>query len=351
MRATVVALTSLVGIFLLEHMHRELPDLLNCGACIWQLIMLYVNLIPGFLTVCLPVSIFISCMFGVGKLCANGEITAMRISGMSIFGITKYLWLCGIGVSGILFLLNGSVIPACDDRAQKIMTAIKLKNCSVAQNNLRFNNLNYDNRVAGRLWLIGSLDADSKQIANVVIHFYGSSGEDTHRICADSGYYSEGHWKLYNIRNTSFYAKNKKPITQFLPENDFHDINESPELFILAQRPVRNLSISMVKKILNHLQPNDFLYTTYATRYYTIIAGCWSPLIVLICAIPFSICRRKTALSANASKAIFQIFLFYVSANMCQALGISGCIPAQLAAWLPNGLFALVGGVFLWKVR
>jgi lipopolysaccharide export system permease protein len=347
-----VALLVLLGIFFLEHMHRTLPELLHCGASASQILALYGHVFPGFLPACIPISLFIAVLFGLGKLHANGEIVAMRTAGASLLYVTSWLWPCGIFFSALLFLLNGTVIPFCDERTQEITAAVKANQSTpIAGNSLRLNNLSYDNRQKSRLWLIGHLHPNCRGAEQVVVHFYGADGCDTGRLCAESGEYVDGHWRLRGVRETIFATKSEKSQVHFHEEKDCIDLDESPRLLLLSQRRTQNLSLAMVRKLLYCVPKEDIAYNSYATRYHTLIAGCWSPLIVIICAIPFAVCGMRTGPAINISRAILLLFLFHVVTHACHAFGSCGRMPPITAAWLPNGLLGTIGAFCLWRVR
>ena len=71
-----------------------------------------------------------------------------------------------------------------------------------------------------------------------------------------------------------------------------------------------------------------------------------SPLMVLL-AIPFAL-KRQMSGSVSLSFGIAMVigFGYWVLAAFCVSLGHSGAIPPWLSAWVPNGIFALIGLFF-----
>src|SRR4029077_17572040 len=71
-----------------------------------------------------------------------------------------------------------------------------------------------------------------------------------------------------------------------------------------------------------------------------------SPLMVLL-AIPFALKRQMSgSVSLMSGVAMVIGFGYWVLSAFCVSLGHSGAIPPWLSAWVPNGIFALIGLFF-----
>jgi lipopolysaccharide export system permease protein len=354
LRSLLWTLSLVLGVLVLEHMYRVLPDLLHGDAGFPQLVNYHLLLLPGFLPVALPISVLIATLFGVGKLHANGEIIAMRIGGASTSLITLYLWLSGLGFSLLLLLLNASLIPAAEGKLREISPALMAsgkpgKKAATGGGHLR--NVTCDNRGAGRLWLIGDLDFIGGRAERVSVHFYDESGAVVNYLSAERGAHADGHWRLYGVteRGASFGEDGTSPLP--VAEVEFPALTESPEWMHLNQRRVRDLSLLKLKMVLDSTPETAGTHAAYATRYHSLFAGCWSSLVVLFCAIPFAIFGVHTSSMAGLAKAMGLLFTFHVGANICQMLGSNGHVSPILAAWLPNLLLFVIGLLLLRRVR
>ena len=68
-----------------------------------------------------------------------------------------------------------------------------------------------------------------------------------------------------------------------------------------------------------------------------------SPLMILI-AIPFALRKHAgSGLALSFGVAVLIGFGYWVLSAFCFSLGHSGALPAAIAAWLPNSIFALIG--------
>jgi len=78
------------------------------------------------------------------------------------------------------------------------------------------------------------------------------------------------------------------------------------------------------------------------------IAFPFASLIMVLFGAPLAASLRRTGRGATFGLCLLLSFIFYGAIKGCQALGWNGLLPPALAAWLPNLLFAGVGGtIFL----
>ncbi|MDR3316468.1 MAG: LptF/LptG family permease [Puniceicoccales bacterium] len=351
LRSMAVALLTILGVFFLEHVHRELPDLLRCGAGIGRLLGIYGFLLPGLLPIALPIALLLSVLFTLGKLHGSGEIVAMRISGASIFSFTRHLWSGGLLLSFLLFFLSGTAIPWAEERLRNAVFSVKSGHLLPGKRSAGPRNVAYDNRMDGRLWHIGALDPIRKEARQMNIYTYDSEGNGLSRIGAETGHYVDGHWRLFGGGEVDLVPMDSGAPAEVFVEKDFFDFWEPCELLCLSQRRTRDLSLAMVRKILACLPETDVLLTGYKIRYHLLFAGCWSPIVILFCAIPFSISGVGKGPAVGISRAIILIFSFYVLSNLCQILGAGGRLSPIFAAWTPNAVLLAIGGRLLWKAR
>jgi lipopolysaccharide export LptBFGC system permease protein LptF len=108
----------IVGILILQNMYDSLPDLLDMGADVGEVVFYYVLALPAYLPAILPIAFLVSLLFSLGTLHRNNEIIAMRASGAGLLRISRSLWVAGLALSGLLFYLTASLVPQSVERAR-----------------------------------------------------------------------------------------------------------------------------------------------------------------------------------------------------------------------------------------
>lgn len=119
-------------------------------------------------------------------------------------------------------------------------------------------------------------------------------------------------------------------------------------LKLLAKRPVLPIRTMLdYRRLHPDLQPP--LKTYLSTQLHSRVAYPWTCLVVVMIALPCGSAtgRRNTFWGVASSVLIF--FSFLILAKISMALGVKGLLPAWIAAWTPNLVFAGFG--ILWTLK
>ena len=73
-------------------------------------------------------------------------------------------------------------------------------------------------------------------------------------------------------------------------------------------------------------------------------------LVMAVLAIPFAASGRRGGASAEVAVAVGIAVVYWVTAGLFEAMGNANQLPAILAAWAPDLIFAFVGGYLLLRV-
>lgn len=351
-----LTLLVMYGLLLLSDMQNNLQDLLGYDATTEEILTYYAVLLPGFLPVVLPLSFMISLLFSLSQLHRNHEITALRAAGLSLFRITRSLWLAGFLLSLLLFQFNATVIPAAVEESRRLWNDLAfskaLEDEIPAEEVGLLYNLTFFNRKDGRLWFLNRFNEYNYRAYGITVSVIRpADGRELQRIVANEGYYDDlrGHWIFTQGRETRFDEETGDPVRSLPFERRVLDrFGEDPELMkYLEQRP-RDLSLLELQTVVEYLRPaGDPRLAAYAVTFYDRLFNPVSCLIILGLAIPFSVAGVRTNPFVNVSKAMGLFVLYYVLVNLGQLAGTSGFNPLA-AALLPNAAaIVLIGFYFL----
>jgi len=73
-------------------------------------------------------------------------------------------------------------------------------------------------------------------------------------------------------------------------------------------------------------------------------------LVMAVLAIPFATRGRRGGALAGVATALGIAIVYWVTAGLFEAMGNANQMPALLAAWVPDLIFALAGGYLLLRV-
>jgi len=140
------------------------------------------------------------------------------------------------------------------------------------------------------------------------------------------------------------------------------DLTETPRIIkseikistIDSLRSLRRTQLSSLE-ILDYLRLHPKLerkkLDSLQTMLHSRLAAPWICFVVVLIAVPFGALPGRRNVFVGVASSIFICCLFFLTKELSLALGSGGYVPAWLAAWAPNILFASTGIVLLQRVR
>jgi lipopolysaccharide export system permease protein len=337
------------GLLLLGDIQDKLQDLLVMEVNRSDIISYHLLLLPTLIPVAVPISFMISLLFHLGQLHRNQEITAMRAAGLSLFRITRSLWLVGALLVTLLFQANASLIPWSVEQTRQMwnsFTFAKAIEEAVAEDEVGVQpTLTFYNRRDGRLWFMNRFNEYNFRAYGITVSVMeGDAQREQRRVVANEGYFDDirGQWTFLEGRETWFDPVSGEPYRSLpFEEKVLPEFREDPELMSVMEKAPRDLSRYELERAIQYLRPQDDpRLNSYAVTYYDRLLSPLSCLVILGLAIPFSVRGVRTNPFVGVSKAVGWFIVYFLMVNLGQLAGRSGFNPFW-AACLPN-LAALI---------
>ncbi len=334
-----------VGLLLLERMYDTLPDLLGFGAKYFEIVVYYLILIPGFLPILIPLALLISLLFSLGTLRKNNEITAMRAGGLSLWQITRTLWISSAALSALLFYLSANVIPQTVERSREVWDNFaynrQLETTTSDKVGLIYNLTFYDAKER-HLWYINRFSQYTYMAYGLTVSQMAENGNERERIIANQAYFDDylGYWVMEDGRKITFDPTTNEPTRSVAFDREsFKHLTENPTLMQALEKKPNSLSIKELRTLISRLEADPRL-NSYLVQYQNLLAAPWGCLLVVGIALPFALggTNRNPMVSASQSVGIF--FIYYLAERIFGLLGSREVLNPILAAWLPTLLAA-----------
>ncbi|HKJ90255.1 MAG TPA: LptF/LptG family permease [Oceanipulchritudo sp.] len=350
----VFLLTVLVifGVLLLGDVQDNLEDLLGFGASPGQIAAYYLILLPALMPVALPISFMVSLLFGLGQLHRNQEITAFRAAGLSLFRITRSLWVVGVILVVVLFQLNARLVPWSVETSRELWNDLAFSKALEEETPVEsvglLYNLTFYNRKDGRLWFLNRFNEYNYRAYGVTVSELGTvDGLELRRLVANEAWYDDlsESWTFRWGREILFDETDGQPVRSLpFDRKVLAGFTEDPELMKYLEKRPKDLSLRELEMVLDYLRPaEDPRLARYAVTFYDRMLNPFSFLIILGLAIPFSVTGVRTNPFVGVSKAMGWFLLYFLLVNVGQLAGASG-FPPLWAASIPNLFgFLLVG--------
>ena len=353
-----LVLAATLGLLLLQELYDSFRDLLDDGAAGSDIAVYYAVRMPGYLTVVLPLALLISLLYSLGQLHRNNEFTAMRAAGLSLFSLTRGIWVIGVLCCCLMWVCNSRVVPWSVEESRRIKDGLEFRHQARVDGAERaglVKSVTFDNRTDGRLWFINRYSRFTGRAYGVTVSILDARRREVTRYLAREAEYlpATRNWTFRDGSELDFDVETDEMVrpTQF-SERSFPGFHENPQLMLLIDRNPIDLSFRELRQMIDYLtSEGNPKVTKYAMRYYGLIADTLGCLIVIGIAIPFAVSGVRVSPVVGVSKAIGLFFAYYLLTNLANTIGGRELLTPEAAAWLPNLAMAGVAGWFFIRMR
>ena len=306
------------------------------------------NLSPSLIYLMAPMSVLLAVLITFGLMEKSSELTAMKATGISIYRATlPVLVLSALFATG-LFIFDQAYIPHTNKRQEILRNQIKGK---PPQTYLQ----------ADRKWIFGEsnqiyyyqvFDPDTDRFGGIsVFEFDPATFQMTRRIHADAAHWEPGlkKWVFENGWTRSLRGASILEYRTF-DVATFNELGEDPGYFKKEVRQSSEMDYETLHNYIQDLQQSGFDTVRLKVQLQKKIAFPLITLVMAILAIPFAARGRRGGALAGVAIALGIAIVYWVTAGIFEAMGNANQLPALLAAWAPDFIFALAGGYMLLRV-
>ena len=306
------------------------------------------NFLPSVLYMMTPLSVLIAVLVTFGLMEKANEITAMKATGISLYRIVVPVLAVGLALAVGLFFFEREVLPRANKRQDALWNAMKGK---PPQTYLR----------ADRKWIFGQqssifyyefFDPDRNQFGRLAIfQFDPQTLSITRRIYATRVHWDENlqGWIFAQGWERTFRGPAIERYEKF-DVRTFPDITEPPAYFKKEVKQSSEMNYEELSGYIDDLKQSGFDVVRLRVQLHKKLAYPLITFVMAVLAIPFSLSAGRRGASAGVAMAIGIAVVYWVASSLFENLGNVGALPAALAAWSPDLLFALIGGYFIFRL-
>jgi LPS export ABC transporter permease LptF/LPS export ABC transporter permease LptG len=306
------------------------------------------NVTPYLLYNVAPLVMLLAVLVTFGLMERSNEITAIKATGTSIYRIVTPVISAAAVLAAALFLADQLYLPHTNKRQEALHNQIKGR---PAQTYLR----------PDRKWIFGQnnniyyyqfFDPDRDQFGNIsVFQLDKASFTITRRIHAERAHWADNlnRWEYEQgwerqLKGSAIVNYRPFDVSTFPP------LHETPNYFKKEVKQYTEMNYTELHRYIRDLQQSGFDVVRLRMQLNEKLSYPLITLIVAILAIPFSISTGKRGAIAGLAVGIGVVVFYIVVTRFFEAMGNQSLLPAALAAWAPDLMFALVGGYLILKV-
>ena len=373
----VLVLTSFSMLFVIFTFFELIGDIIRNRTPLVTVGDYLLNLIPYILYNTTPLCVLVAVLITFGALARSSEFTAMKAAGFSLYRIvTPVLVLTGV-IAVALFAFDDFYLPAANRRQEALRSIIKGR---PAQTFLRPDRqwisgqspnqqttamptqlsvlppgspevaeTPHRTTEPSRIFYYQFFDPDRNVFANLtVFEFDPATFTLQRRIFAQSARWDGrvDRWLFENGWTRTFSGETVGTYQPFILTT-FPDIHEQPQYFKKEDRQSQEMNFSELASYIDDLRQSGFDTKRLSVQLNRKFAYPLITLVMAILAIPFALVTGKRSGVAGFAVAILLAVAYLGVSSLFEAMGNVNTLPAALAAWSPDLLFAFAGAWFL----
>lgn len=341
LRIFAISLVCTASLYLVVDFFDRISAFVDSGASMGTILRYFLYKAPASISRVIGFATLFSALFCLGMLTRTQEITAMRSNGIRVQRIALPLLILSSFVCVFTFIWNEALVPAFAHQAETIFkTEVKNK-----QQKSLFGTADIWIRGEGSFINIDNFDSASTTLQGITIFLLNRDLSLRGLVEIPSARWTARGWQADTITEWHFLPDGK--VVNHKASAIAPPIPETPEDLKLLARDADEFTFFDLRKQIFDMKSKGIDTAPYEVDLqFKLALPLISPLMILI-AIPFAL-RRQMSGSMALSFAVAMLigFGYWVVAAFCISLGHNGALPPWAAAWIPNGIFALIGLFF-----
>lgn len=321
--------------------------IINRGIDILSVLRLFLYLIPWLLSFTLPVAALTAVILTFGRLSSDGELIAMKASGISLYRISAPLFMIGAIFSFASFFINDQVSPNASFASRRLIKEIGIKKPTAYLEEGTFIR-GFENYVIFIYGIKGNM------LKNIRI-YQPQEGKPTRTIVAESGELNSMpeknmiELKLFNGTSeepsptdpNSFYKLNFKTYYMTL---DLSKVLKREKI----QKKTREMTMNELRQELKEFTSQKISPTPVLVEIYKKINMSLASFVLILIGIPLGIRahRSEKSIGFGISLILFTVYWGLFLGGV--AISLKGNIPPAWGVSLPNIAFLALGVLAFW---
>jgi lipopolysaccharide export system permease protein len=321
-----------------KYLNRQLPQS--------QIALSYLYFIPDSMFLVMPAAVLFATVFSIGALTRHSEITAAKASGISFYRLTLPIYLGSIFAAGLAVSL-GELVPITNGRRAELLEEKKFRPGSD-----RYNFAFAAER--GRVYKISSLNAEKGRLEGLEIERKGSGPDyPTYVLIADEGKWSARRrgWSLAKGALHVIPSDTLADVTFVFDSLHDRGMQETPVELTATPRAPQEMGYRDLSRYISALERSGGDANELRVERALKLAIPITCIIIALFGAPLATSTQRGGAAYGIGISLGTTIIFLMLIQLTKAVGGKGIISPEVAAWMPNAVFALIGMIMLARVR
>jgi LPS export ABC transporter permease LptG len=290
-----------------------------------------------------PISVLVSTLVTFGLFSKNNEVTAFKSSGVSLYRVALPVIIVGVVMSVLSYFMLDYILPYSNRRTDELRNKIKNNRIVAVANQQQ------------KLWFLGhgryiinflAYDRNIKQLSQVqIFEFHPSDFRLTRRVYANWARWDGHGWEFRNGWLRSFSDDGKSTFTPITTPLRLY-YSEKPQDFETEVKAPEQMTFQQLRQYIDTVKRSGSASEELSVKLYQKTSWPFLSLVMCLIALPFAFRVGKGGALYGVTIALVLGLLYWMIYAIFTKFGEVGNLPAALAAWSANILFA-IGALYM----
>jgi LPS export ABC transporter permease LptF/LPS export ABC transporter permease LptG len=301
-----------------------------------------------------PISVLVAVLITFGILSKHNEVTAFKACGISLYRLALPVLLASFLLSGGLFAFDHYYVPDANRKQDAIRKEIKGKPVQTYLNPGRHCVFAPGSHDDPRIYYFKYLDPVQKvMVGPQVFELNPANFQVRKHISAEKARW-EPTLKAWIFENgwSRDFTKSKDPLFNFSGQaTTFRELEETQDYFLQEVLQDQQMNFQQLASYIRDLQRSGIDTISLQVRFYRKFAVPLFALVMALISVPFAFIAGTRGATAGVAVSLGIAMAYWAIGKLFEQLGDINLLPATLAAWSPDFLFATAGLYFFTRMR
>jgi LPS export ABC transporter permease LptG/LPS export ABC transporter permease LptF len=347
----------LVSFVLMTHVYtffELLSDIVKNHIAMERVFTYLFFLTPQLIYESTPISVLVAVLITFGILTKHNEITAFKACGISVYRLSIPILALALLLSGGLFAFDHFYVPGANRKQDAIRKEIKGRPVQTYLHPERqwvFAPGSHDDP---RIYYYHYLDPAQKVMVGAqVFELDPANFRVRKHISAEKARWEPAlqAWIFENGWSRDFTEPQQKFFNFSGQATTFKELTERPDYFLQEVLQDQQMNFQQLAAYIRDLQRNGIDTITLQVRFYRKFAVPLFAVVMALISVPFAFLAGNRGAMAGVGVSFAIAIAYWSIGKLFEQLGDVNLLPAAIAAWSPDVLFAMAGLYFFTRMR
>jgi LPS export ABC transporter permease LptG/LPS export ABC transporter permease LptF len=348
----------LIGLVLMTHVYTFfdlLSDIVKNQIAMTRVFTYLFFLTPKLIFDLAPMSVLVAVLITFGILTKHNEITAMKASGVSLYRLAMPVLGAAMLMSGGLFAFAHYYVPDANRKQDAIRKEIKGKPVQTYLHPDRHWVFDPGSNNDPRVFYFKYIDGAQKVMLGPQVFELDPSNFRIHKhISAEKARWEPSlrAWVFENGWSRDDPGGRHEKFSNFSGQvATFAEVDERPDYFLQEVLQDQQMNYQQLAAYIRELQRSGIDTIALQVSFYRKFALPLFALVMALISVPFAFLAGNRGAMAGVGISFGIAIAYWTLGGLFEQLGDVNLLPATLAAWSPDLIFAMFGLYFFTRMR